>query len=197
MTSGALCRRYSCHPTSFIAVSASTPASLAIASACTTPATARARPSASYACSGLSVSICTGWPSLSVISSETISANGCRVHVASWRCPSLTRGPWAFRASIAGNTPNAQRIASRAAPWAPKASVFCKSGVRSWGFQSALGGREPAAETDVCGPEHAGGFAQGSSRKKVDRPSQRREMAENAVARRGASIALACVSYEP
>src|SRR6056297_1412348 len=40
-------------------------------------------------------------------------------------------------------------------------------------------GREPAAETDVCGPEHAGGFAQGSSRKKVDRPSQRREMAEN------------------
>lgn len=55
--------------------------------------------------------------------------------------------------------------------------------------------REPQTKANVCGFEHAGGFAQGSPWKKVAGPSQRREMAENAVARRGASIALACRAF--
>ena len=62
--------------------------------------------------------------------------------------------------------------------------------VRHWFKDNGEG--EPAAEAHVCGPEHAGGFAKGSLGKKVIGPSQRREMAENAVARRGASIAVAC-----
>lgn len=51
-------------------------------------------------------------------------------------------------------------------------------------------------EEDVCGDEHAGGTAQRGSWKKVTRPSQRREMAEKAVALRGVSVALACRTFE-
>ena len=57
------------------------------------------------------------------------------------------------------------------------------------------GGREPAAEADVCGPEHAERLAEGSPWKKVTGPSQRCEMAETAVERRGVSIALACRAF--
>lgn len=62
------------------------------------------------------------------------------------------------------------------------------------------GGREPQAEADVCGPEYVERFAEGSPRQKLDRPSfarqgQRRKMAENAVAQRETSIALACRAF--
>ncbi|CCG43001.1 hypothetical protein PHAMO_540001 [Magnetospirillum molischianum DSM 120] len=57
------------------------------------------------------------------------------------------------------------------------------------------GGREPAAEEDVRRAQHAKRIAEGGSRKKITRPSQRREMAETAVARRGISIALACRTF--
>src|ERR1700742_2293223 len=56
-------------------------------------------------------------------------------------------------------------------------------------------GREPPVEEDVCRAEHAERTTQGGFRKKIDRPSQRREMAEAAVARRGVSIALACRTF--
>src|SRR5690554_2703974 len=57
------------------------------------------------------------------------------------------------------------------------------------------GGREPTIEADVCRLEHASRPAEGSSRKKMTRPSQRRELAEKAVAQRGVSIALACRTF--
>lgn len=57
------------------------------------------------------------------------------------------------------------------------------------------GRREPSPEAHVCGPEHAERSVEGSPWKKVDRPSQRREMAETAVERRGVSIVLACRSF--
>lgn len=67
-------------------------------------------------------------------------------------------------------------------------------------WRSKYGGmeprREPSPEEDVCGDEHAGGTAQRGSWKKVTRPSQRREMAEKAVALRGVSVALACRTFE-
>ena len=68
------------------------------------------------------------------------------------------------------------------------------------------GRREPSPKADVCRSEHAERFVKGSFRKKVVGPSQRCEMAETAVERRGVSIALAyrtsgvsetCYRYSP
>ena len=56
-------------------------------------------------------------------------------------------------------------------------------------------GREPPPEAHVCRPEHAKRPVKGSPWKKVTGPSQRREMAETAVERRGVSIALACRTF--
>ena len=52
-----------------------------------------------------------------------------------------------------------------------------------------------AAEEDVRRTQHAERIAEGNPWKKVDRPSQRREMAATAVAGRGARIALACRTF--
>ena len=57
-------------------------------------------------------------------------------------------------------------------------------------------GREPQAEEDVRRTQHAERVVEGSPWKKVMGPSQRREMAENAVDRRKISIALACRTFE-
>src|SRR5210317_459521 len=68
----------------------------------------------------------------------------------------------------------------------------CVFDVRDEGY----GGREPSSEAHVCRDEHAKRPAEGSAWKKALRPSQRREMAMKAVAQGGASIALACRTFQ-
>jgi hypothetical protein len=48
---------------------------------------------------------------------------------------------------------------------------------------------------NVCRTQHAERITEGRPWKKVDRPSQRREMAATAVERRGISIAMACRTF--
>lgn len=55
---------------------------------------------------------------------------------------------------------------------------------------------EPLAEADVCGPEPARRFMEGSRWEKTG-PSRRREMAENSVARASPSPAAPLVSARP
>ena len=68
--------------------------------------------------------------------------------------------------------------------------------MRLWCRDEGDGGREPPPEADVCRDEHAERLAEGSPWKKAVRPSQRREMAMNAVAQQGVSIALACRTFQ-
>src|SRR4051812_19129998 len=63
------------------------------------------------------------------------------------------------------------------------------------GPDEEYGGREPAAEEDVCGTEHAERSAEGSAWKKALRPSQRKEMAMQAVQNHNTSVALACRTF--
>jgi hypothetical protein len=55
-----------------------------------------------------------------------------------------------------------------------------------------LGRQEPASQEDVCRVENASRVTEGSPWKKVIRPVLRRGLAENAVARHGVNIELAC-----
>ena len=55
--------------------------------------------------------------------------------------------------------------------------------------------RKPTVEADVCRFIDAKRTDQRGSRKKIDRPAQRRELAEKAVAKQGVSIALACRAF--
>jgi len=91
------------------------PAALACARAVMIVRRARERPPASNASSGTMVSISTSEPDFSVHSSATISAIGCNVHCARWRCASVTRGPVVCGSNSAGKIPKTAKIDSRAA----------------------------------------------------------------------------------
>ena len=59
-----------------------------------------------------------------------------------------------------------------------------------------LGRPEPASQEDVCRDEYASRVTEGRPWEKVIRPALRRGLAENAVARHGVSIALACRTFD-
>lgn len=55
-----------------------------------------------------------------------------------------------------------------------------------------VGGRKPSAQENVCRRAIEGGHPEGGHRKKVVKPSRRREMAQKAVMDKGISIRLSC-----
>ena len=59
-----------------------------------------------------------------------------------------------------------------------------------------LGRPEPASQEDVCRDEYASRVTEGRPWEKVIRPALRRGLAENAVARHGVSLALACRTFD-
>src|SRR5690606_39385802 len=64
------------------------------------------------------------------------------------------------------------------------------------GSDEGVGGGECAAEEDVCRGASQGRHSAGGDGKKVARPSRRREMAREAVQRKGISIRLACAIFQ-
>src|SRR5699024_5635118 len=63
------------------------------------------------------------------------------------------------------------------------------------GAHEGARGREPPAQENVCRRTAQGRDRTGSARKKMVRPSRRREMARHSVLERGISIRLACAAF--